>query len=370
MASNGTSSTDLDSEVLAQILNADERVTGKKRSSKKKSAKAQPMIDTGYKAFTDVFGFDPPSGINHAIKIFSPEDWHESMRPFIPTPDPGYVFQPEEVEAFVVGLMRGEKMFLHGPKGTGKSTMPEQVCALINMPFLCVNGRRDLETGELLGKSSVEVDSATGQSRVVWHDGPVTEVWKYGGLMCYDEISRSPAGVNTSLQKGLEDNGKLYLADKPGSSGDKLIPPHEWTRFVATDNTALQGDISGKYASTLVQDESLLDRFDTVIYMDYLGRKHEVSVLGAKCKQLDMQIAEDMVSLANQVRAAYKEGKIQFTMSIRGLIKWGMKIEYWGCPQRAFYYSFFNKLIEDDQKFVGEIYVKVFGVEPTKFDKE
>jgi hypothetical protein len=104
--------------------------------------------------------------------------------------------------------------------------------------------------------------------------------------------------------------------------------------------------------------------------MDYLGRKHELAVLAGKAKGLDMQMAEDMVSLAGQVRSAYKEGKIQFTMSIRGLIKWAGKVEYWGCPQRAFYYSFFNKLIEDDQKFVGEIYVKVFGVEPTKFDKE
>jgi cobaltochelatase CobS len=214
---------------------------------------------------------------------------------------------------------------------------------------------------------SVDIDSNTSAAHTVWHDGPVTELCRYGGLFLKDEISRTPSGVNTSLQKLLEDNGKLYVADMPGSSADKLIVPHEWFRFVATDNTALQGDVSGKYASTLVQDESLLDRFDTVIYMDYLGRKHEMEVIGKRAKTLDMSIAEDMVTFAQQVREAYKTGAVQFTMSIRGLIKWANKIEYWGDTERAFYFSFFNKLIEDDQKIVGEIYVKVFAKDPTSF---
>jgi cobaltochelatase CobS len=245
--------------------------------------------------------------------------------------------------------------------------MPEQVCARIGMPFACVNGRRDLETGELLGKMSVEIDPKLNVAHTVWHNGPVTELCRYGGLFVKDEISRTPSGVNTSLQKLLEDNGKLYVADMPGTSQDKTITPHPWFRFCATDNTALQGDVSGKYASTLVQDESLLDRFDTVVFMDYLDRKHEIDVIGKRAKNLDMQIAEDMVTFAQQVREAYKTGAVQFTLSIRGLIKWATKIEYWGSTERAFYYSFFNKLIDDDQKIIGEMYVKVFGTDPTKF---
>jgi len=365
--SNPSGSQDIDNEVLAQILSAEERVTGKKRKAVTVEAKKIEYKDDEV-PFSKVFGFVPPSGIDHAIRVFDPNEWDESVRMFIPKVDTQYVFQPVETEMFVVGLMQGDKLFLHGPKGTGKSTMPEQVAARINMPFQVVNGRRDLETGELLGKLSVEIDGATNAAHTVWHDGPVTELCKYGGLFLKDEISRTPSGVNTSLQKLLEDNGKLYVADMPGKSEDKLIIPHPWFRFVATDNTVLQGDVSGKYASTLVQDESLLDRFDTVIFMDYLGRKHELAVIQNRAPTIDMQIAEDMVTFAASVRDAYKKGVIQFTMSIRGLIKWAHKIEYWGSTERAFYFTFFNKLIEDDQKLVGEMYVKIFAVDPTKFD--
>lgn len=363
-----TTQTTLDEDIMASIIAQRERVTGKKSPSRKKAE--APVVVTypeGYAKFSEVFGFTPPSGIDHAVRVFKPEDWPEAARPFIPKRDADYVFQPDETEMFVVAMMQGDKTLLHGPKGTGKTTMPEQVCAVLNWPFLCVNGRRDLETGQLFGMNSVEIDPVLKAASVNWHDGTLTEAAKWGAVFLMDEIGRNVPGINTSMQKVLEDNGKIYLADKPGSSADKTVVPHEWFRFVATDNTALQGDVTGKYASTMVQDESLLDRFDTAIFLDYLGKDHELAVLAKRTPNTPEDVRKTMVQFANSVRDAYKQGRIQFTLSLRGLVKWSRKVEYWKNPQRAFYFSFFNKLTDDDRKIVGELYIQAFSWDPNDF---
>lgn len=364
MASNQTM---LDKEVLSAVLSQRERVTGKKPAGTKA---ALPVIITyppGYKKFSEVFGFVPPSGMDHAVIVHDVASWPVEARAFIPEKDPGYVFQPEETEMLVVGFMSGDKILAHGPKGSGKTTLPEQVCALLNWPFLCVNGRRDLETGQLLGMNSVDIDPVLKISEVRWHDGTLTEAARWGAVFLMDEIGRNMPGVNTCMQKVLEDNGVLYLADKPGTSTEKRVVPHKWFRFVATDNTALQGDVTGKYASTMVQDESLLDRFDTAIYLDYLSKDHELAVLAKRTPNTPEAIRKSIVQFAGLVRDAYKQGRVQFTLSLRGLIKWSKKVEYWGNAQRAFYFSFYNKLTDDDKKIVGELYNQAFGYDPNDF---
>lgn len=347
----------LDSEVMKNLLNAHEAVTGKKP----KAAGSPPVvaIPEGYKAFSDVFGFDPPSGVNHAVKQFVDEDWPVEVRGFIPERDDGYVFPPEATEMAVAALMANDKTLAHGPKGSGKSSLFKEICARIRMPFIRVNGRHDMESAAIFGT----IDPST----MTWKDGPAAELGKTGGFLCVDEISLLPPGIAMAMQYMLEENGKIYLADKPGSSDEKLLTPHPLFRIGATDNTCLQGDTSGRYVGANVQNEAMLDRFTTTIELSYLDSKHEVALLRSRCPSLDSQVATDMVRFASLVREMYNKGNVQFTLSPRSLIAWGRKAEYWKNTQRAFYFTFYTKLIDSDRKQVAEAYHKVFATDVINF---
>lgn len=304
--------------------------------------------------FTDLFG-KSYSKQEHAVRKFKPEEWPEGLRIHIPEIDDGYVFPEKATEQFVVGLMQGDKIFFSGPAGSGKSSLPAQVCARLNIPFIRVNCREDMESSAIFGSIDVQEGS------MGWHPGPAEELGLAGGLLQIDEISAAPPGINLAMQWMLEEKGRIFLPDKPGTSEDRLIVPHPWFRIVATDNTQLQGDVTGHHAGAQVQNSAMLDRFQTTIKLDYLDRKHEAGIISNKCEGITNKYTGDMLSFASLIRVAYNEGKIQFTMSPRTLINWGRKIVYWGDPVMALEVAFFDKLVEDDRKLVNECCMKVFG---------
>jgi len=308
----------------------------------------------GWVKYSSLFG-KSHSKQEHAVRTFKIEDWPEKLQLHIPEVDPDYVFPKKETERFVVALMQGDKTFIHGPKGSGKSSLPTQICAKLNIPFMRINCREDMESSAIFGNIDVQDGS------MIWHPGPAEELGIHGGLLQIDEISLAPAGINVSMQWMLEENGKIFLADKPGGNDEKLINPHEWFRVVATDNTQLQGDTTGQYGGAQVQNVAMLDRFQTTIELDYLSQAHETKILKNKVPGLTDAIIRDMLKFAGLIRTAYNKQNIQFTMSPRTLINWGRKTVYWGSPVVALQVAFFDKLIPDDRKQVDEYCNKVFG---------
>ncbi len=308
----------------------------------------------GWVKYTKLFG-KSHTGQEHAVRQFKEEDWPEELRLHIPEVDEHYIFPKKETERFVVALMQGDKSFIHGPKGSGKSSLPTQVCALLKIPFMRVNCREDMESSAIFGNIDVQEGSMN------WHAGPAEELGLHGGLLQIDEISLAPAGINMAMQWMLEENGKIFLADKPGGNDEKLVTPHEWFRVVATDNTQLQGDTTGQYGGAQVQNAAMLDRFQTTIELNYLSAAHETKILKEKVPELTPAVIRDMLKFAGLVRTAYNKQNIQFTMSPRTLINWGRKIAYWGSPVQALEMSFFDKLIPDDRKQIDEYCNKIFG---------
>lgn len=349
-----TFSSTLDEDLMRHLEQASELAGVKKPKAK----------DTGPRTFEYPEGFKPIMSVipmatvalNIPMRVFADTDWPEHLRKFIPEADEHYVFDPEATLAVAVAIMHGDKVLLHGPKGSGKTTLPQQICARIRMPYIRVNCKEDMESAALFG--SIKYDPVNG---MVWVDGPIPELAKHGGLVCIDEVSRSPAGINASLMAVLEKNGQVYLADKPGSSDEKFIKPHQWFRIVCTDNTELQGDTTGKYVGTNVQDEALIDRFSTTFKLGYLKPAHEVAIITGKVKDIDNFTAQRMVQLATMIRSSYDSGNVGFTMSPRGLLEWAEKIAFWQSEKIGFKLSFFNKLTATDQAVVAEFYHTVFS---------
>ena len=325
---------------------------------------------TGPRTYTYNDGFKPIMSVlplakvemNIPIRVFEPTDWPEHLRKFIPEVDTHYVFDPDATLDCVAELYTDREhtkvgvFFAHGPKGSGKTTLTEQICARIHMPWIRVNCKEDMESAALFG--SIKYDPANGMT---WVNGPLAELAVAGGTICIDEISRTPTGINASLMAAFEKGRDIGLSDKPGSSDEKFIKRHPWFRIACTDNTELQGDTTGKYLGTNPQDEAFIDRIGTTIKLGYLSEAHEIAIITGKVKDIDNHTASRMVGLAKMIRNAYDSGNVGFTMSPRGLLEWADKIAQGRTEGRAFKLSFWNKLTPTDQAVVAEFYHSIFA---------
>lgn len=273
----------------------------------------------------------------------------------IPSPDPDYKVQPEAACRMLRAWEDSDKTMVSGPTGSGKSSLVKLLCALTGRPLIRVNMTGDTESSVLFGSLVVR------NGGTEWEDGPVAEAVKYGAVLMIDEWELMGPEISMGMQWLLEDDGQLYLKEKPGTSGDKLIKPHPNFRLMFLGNTVGQGDDTGAHAGTQVQNTATIDRFQTVIKLDYLDAQHEGAILKKKFVKLDATLIQNMVKVGALVRAAYQQGNIALTMSPRTLINWGRKIGTWDDPKVAFTIAFLDKLRDADRKVVTELYLKVFG---------
>ena len=310
------------------------------------------------KKFSEIFGFVPPSGIDHEVTSFRVEEWAENIQSYIPQLDEGYVFQPEATEMLVVGMEMGDNVYMSGPTGSGKSTLTKNVCALLNRPFIRFNGRGDMESSAMLGQLTAKEGST------VWEDGTFTEAAKEGLVVGFDEMTATPQEIQFALQWLLENDGKLLLQDKPGTASDKIVTPHPEFRLVASDNTRGLGDSSGSFSGTNVLNTATLDRFGTVIYLNYMPKSDEMVVLKNKYPELTDQLAEKMMQFAWLIRESYTKGDLSFTLSPRSMLNWVKKSLYYKDEVFAFRMSYMEKLEDDSERDA------VKGFFRTVFNKE
>lgn len=317
--------------------------------------KAPIVIPPGHKHVGDMI---PTAKAEFPVRVFEDSDWPEHLRVMIPDVDPTYEPDVDVAEAILYAWHAGDKMYMHGPAGVGKSSIVQHLCALTRRPLVRFNMSEDVESSSYLGQLTIIPGSGT-----VWVDGSVAEAAKYGAVLLIDEIDRGTAANLMPLQWLLEDHGKLFLRDKPGTADDKTIVPHENFRLVATGNTAGGGDETGMFASANVLDTATLDRFKSTVSMNYMSAAKEAAMIRAKVKDFPAALAKSMVKLAALVRDAHGANGLSCTMSPRVLISWAEKTATFG-QHLAFQRAYLNKLRETDRKVVIELYRKVFGCEP------
>jgi cobaltochelatase CobS len=314
------------------------------------------VVGEGQQLFSKLIGKRLPKGlVDFAVTVHDKSKLHPSVAGFVPALRKGYNIQLDQAHALIMAWEMGEKVLITGPTGSGKSSLIDYACALTGRPLIRINMTGDIESSVLFGQLVVE-GGAT-----VWKDGPVTEGVKCGAVVLIDEWDVTPPEILFGMQWLFEEDGKLFLKEMPGEANDKFINPHSNFRLVCAGNTVGQGDDTGRYSGTNVQNNASIDRFQTTIVLDYLDPSHEVTIIKANCVGLKEGLADKMVSFANLVRTACKQNNINLTMSPRTLINWGKKTVAFNDTKRALVLSFANKLRDTDAKIVGEFYTKVFG---------
>jgi cobaltochelatase CobS len=318
-------------------------------------------LPDGWQYFSALF-WQPTSIPDVPVPVFSDDDWHESVRPYVPSEDvlTYYRWPKREAEQAMLALYCEDRCLLHGPTGTGKTELPRAICAKLRIPFIRINGHRRQDSTDFLGKDIIDVDPATNLN-VVRYDWPLFALaYKYGGMILVDEAFRSP--VLMAIQSCFEKGGELILPDAAGltTTERRIKQPPKAGWLWLTDNTNGTGDSTGAYVSE-VQDLSTLDRITATIYVDYLDSITEADMLAGRYATLTKTAIVDMVSFANQVRTAFKGGQMLQTFSVRALMSWAEKAVLYGNLKDSLIVSWANKLGSDDRALACNIYAQVFS---------
>lgn len=282
-------------------------------------------------------------------------------RAFIPIHDEDWEPGPNEqkhLEELALAIQDGENALIVGPPGVGKTTLVRELAAMLNQPVRRCPFNGEMRVASLLGGKDLRVDPSTGQTITSWTNGPLPDAAEHGHWILADEFDAAPPPVTFVLHPVLEEQRHLMLMDRDGGHD---VAFHQHFRFVATANTLGYGDSTGLYAGTGPMNEALLDRFQTVIRVNYPDPDAEVRILLAKAKGIKMVVATNMVEVATKVREAQRNQQTMVSLSPRRLIAWARKAVRFSDARRAAQVTLLNKLTDDDAKYIGGLVQRYFG---------
>jgi cobaltochelatase CobS len=275
----------------------------------------------------------------------------------VPSHDANYKFwNKEALEGVATGIELDLNLLMVGPTGCGKTSMVEELAALLNQPTKRINLDGDVRSSDFLGQMKITVDQDSGQAVTEWEDGILPTAMRRGWWLILDEMDAAPAQILMTLQAVLEHGHKLVLKE----NGGEIVKAHPRFRLIATANTLGRGDQSGMYAGTNVLNEATLDRFGIVIQFGYPGASQEVSIVRAKTG-VDAAIAKKMCEVAKKVRAGLGNDECYCTFSTRRVLNWAALTVKLGDQKKAAQFAVLQRLSDEDRVYVAGVIQRVMG---------
>jgi len=237
--------------------------------------------------------------------------------PLCPEVEHSYEFQEDHVRRLLlwIGGVAGRTLLIHGPTGCGKSSLVEQLCARLGRDLYRMPCHGKLEFGDLTGQLTVLADGSTK-----FVHGPLPRAMLNGSVLLLDEVNFIPPSVVGALNTVL-DGGPLLLSET-----GEFIRPHSDFRICATGNAIDRGDDSSLYKGTQSMNLALMQRF-LALKADYLPVLEEAAMLNRAVSGLPAKVVEILAETASDVRAAFKSGDIESTVSTRTLVKWAKVLQ-------------------------------------------
>lgn len=279
---------------------------------------------------------------------------------YTPKIDPDYVFDPTTTTAILAGFAHDFRVLIQGRHGTGKSSHIEQVAARLNWACIRVNLDSHISRMDLIGKDAIVLKD--GAQVTEFREGILPFAYQRPVALIFDEYDAGRPDVMFVIQRVLEAEGRLTLADQ-----NRVIPPHPWFRMFATANTVGLGDASGLYQGVQQLNQAQLDRWTSIVRLDYLAEERETAILLAKSPWLaedeaGRALALKMVRLADLTRAGFEAGDVSTVMSPRTLINWAANARVFGDTGFAFKSAFLNRCDAAETPIFYEYYQRAMGV--------
>ena len=289
-------------------------------------------------------------------------DLQEDPLSLLPTPDP---FSLRTI------FEKGFSVLLYGPTGSGKtfSIVIEHLQSLKNegridqiVMIPCSDGMEDYdllskpipigpqEKMRMMMNLSREYSdvplSVIAQTLGDWTrvEGPLKRVFRLAHegeriAVVFDELNRASRAARNLILKAIDPVLEHYeLHDF--ITGDVISVPLDRIQFCATSN------IGASYSQTHDLDESLLDRFQSIVFVDY-NTELEREIF--KKQGLPPGIAQSIMNVAATLREAYKQGHLSAPLSTRHIKNWGQSILDGADPITSARGLWLTRLISHDQ---------------------
>ena len=279
---------------------------------------------------------------------------------YVPSIDESYKFDKNTTLAILAGFSHNRRVMIQGYHGSGKSTHIEQVAARLNWPCIRVNLDSHISRIDLLGKDAITLKD--GKQITEFKEGILPWALQTPTALVFDEYDAGRPDVMFVIQRVLEVEGKLTLLDQ-----NKVISPHPGFRLFATANTVGLGDTSGLYHGTQQINQGQMDRWHIVSTLNYLDPELELKVVLSKVPSLDnkegIEVARNMISVANLSRQGFANGDISTLMSPRTVISWAENFKIFSDLNKSFEITFLNKCDETERVIIAEYYQRCFDSE-------
>jgi cobaltochelatase CobS len=330
------------------------------RATKTFSVRETFKIETGVK--TDASG--SPIKDEQGNLLYKDVVIEGFLEPGIMTPkiNPNYVFPKEELVQFLQSLKARDTTYLVGHSGTGKTELVNQVAARLNYNVVQINFDGHLSRSDLIG------DWKIAAGNMIFRYGLIPLAFtEPGTIVLLDEVDACAPETAFVLQRAVSADLRFLMHET-----NQIFELHPQNCIVGTANTNGMGDDSSLYlAGTNVQNFSFLNRWKTVIQIEYISSADEIKVLenmfpDAHAKQHIVQV----VKVLSAVREAFKAGSMSMPLTTRDGINWMEKISRVPLPMKAARYSFLDKLPVNDAISIANLiqrHFKLVDKDDTKY---
>lgn len=322
----------------------------------------RPARETCEVSLVETFGIETGFKMRHGVQVLdennNPIRKDKQIKAFTspgsltPRKNNNYVFPKEETIQFLMALEARDTTYLLGHSGSGKTELVNQVAARLNYNVVQVNFDGHLSRSDLIGDWKI----TSGEMRFRYGLIPLgfTEP---GTIVLLDEVDACPPETAFVLQRAVSQDRRFLMHET-----NQMFELHPQNCIVGTANTNGMGDDSSLYiAGTNIQNFSFLNRWQTVIQIDYISRAAEEQVLRNMFKEKHAQAhIPNVCRVLEAVREAFKNGTMSMPLTTRDGINWMEKIVRLPLPMKAARYSFLDKLPQNDAMAIAQLISRHF----------
>ena len=279
-----------------------------KTKAQERVAQATAVHRVGQKTCKEVFGIDVSDRKGRPLMI---DVWNH---PDAPRVDPDFIWSANILQHLLLSDRTGENLWFGGDKGTGKSETARQFSARTGRAFKRINFHKHTTVEEYVGGTGLENGKTVFQPKdfLTAYADPST-------VILLDEITNADPAELATLNGFLEPNACVSFGGITHTRADGVLV------FVA-DNTFGNGDDSGRYAGTRLQNSALVDRFSRVIKFEFLPDAKEIEAI-VKRSGCNPKLAKIVHSAIKVARQKVQSAEIVDAPSIRSAIAFARALE-------------------------------------------
>ncbi len=218
---------------------------------------------------------------------------------------PYYRPSANEIALYEHAYQHRMPLILKGPTGCGKTRFVEYMAWKLKRPLVTLACNEDMTASDLVGRYLLDANGTA------WHDGPLTQAVRYGGICYLDEVVEARQDTTVVIHP-LTDARRILPLDKKG----ELVHAHPDFQLVVSYNPGYQSSAKDMKPSTR-------QRF-AALEFDYPSADVETEIVAHEAG-IAREVAAKLVGIAGRSRALKTRG-LDEGVSTRMLIYAGVLI--------------------------------------------